>query len=117
MNSFFLFSFFVPIIGMVQSILYNIIVSVFQASYAWKKKLNLPIPLSGPNWGDGQIFLVRVRFFSSQESASSSVSEQTVRILSAGEKKNILAGSKKRSAGAKNSENTTHKKIITAYLP
>ena len=36
---------------------------MLQASYAWKK--NIPIPLSGLKWGDGQIFLpyVRVRFF------------------------------------------------------
>ena len=78
----------------------NIIVSVtLQANSACKE--NLPIPLYGPNWGDGQNFLVRVRFFSSQESTSSSVSEQTVRILSAGEKKKYSRGIEKKKFGRK----------------
>ena len=82
-----------------------------QANSACKE--NLPIPLCGPNSGDGQIFFVRVRFFSSQESTSSSVSEQTVRILYAGEKKIYSLGiEKKEVREQKNSENTTHKKKL-----
>ena len=81
-------------------VLYNFIVSVtLQANSACKE--NLPIPLSGPNWGDGQIFLVRVRSFSSQESTSSSVDEQTVRILYAGEKKKYSRGIEKKKCGSK----------------